>query len=417
MNSNPGSFARRACCVFLLLPVISLCASAQAHVVAVGDVHGSYTHFVNILQRTGLIDAGRQWIGGSAVLLQLGDVPHRGAQTRECLDLLMELERQAPKQGGRVIPLLGNHEIMTMMGDLRYLSPEEIRQFAAEQSEKVREQAWEDYRKFLAARNSRRQLPAPPQEPAVRDRWMSEHPPGLFEQRDALGPQGQYGRWLRRHDAVAQVGDDLFVHGGVNPRLRFRNIGELNGRVRSELAKFDSVWQWLSDKKIIWRYMKLEEAVREAQEELTASQSPAYRGDPETPQKIRELMDSLNSILTSADGPLWYRGYSKDPEDDLKGELDALMARLKVRHIVVGHTITGTFRILPRFDNRVFMIDTAMMLEGKQGRASALDIQNGRYTAVYLNEQQVLLAPPGSGAVPAFGGIAAQGAPAPKVKP
>ena len=104
-----------------MLLMLAVHASAQMRVVAVGDSHGAYPEFVTILQRVGLIDGNRQWIGGSSVLVQTGDVIDRGKQSRECLDLLMDLERQAPKQNGRVIPLLGNHEVMNIMGDLRYV--------------------------------------------------------------------------------------------------------------------------------------------------------------------------------------------------------------------------------------------------------------------------------------------------------
>jgi hypothetical protein len=72
---------------------------------------------------------------------------------------------------------------------------------------------------------------------------------------------------------------------------------------------------------------------------------------------------------------------------------------------VVAHTITDSWRITVRCGGRVFLIDTGMMLEqANQGRASALEIQKGQFTAHYSNgEQQVLLRQEGGGAVPALG--------------
>ena len=83
--------ARRAGWALCLAAGLAVSSAAQTRVVAVGDVHGAYPEFVAILQRAGLINADRQWIGGSSVLVQTGDVPDRGAKTRECLDLLTRI--------------------------------------------------------------------------------------------------------------------------------------------------------------------------------------------------------------------------------------------------------------------------------------------------------------------------------------
>ena len=56
---------------------------------------------------------------------------------------------------------------------------------------------------------------------------MDEHPPGFFEHREAFGPDGKYGKWIRSNRAVVQVGDGVFVHGGLNPALEFASVREL----------------------------------------------------------------------------------------------------------------------------------------------------------------------------------------------
>jgi hypothetical protein len=79
----------------------SVCPSAaQERIVAIGDVHGSFSPFAGILQQVGPMNSNRRWIGGSAILVQTGDVTSRGTQTRQCLDLLMQLGTQAGKQNG-----------------------------------------------------------------------------------------------------------------------------------------------------------------------------------------------------------------------------------------------------------------------------------------------------------------------------
>src|SRR5690349_13947042 len=94
-------------------------------IVAVGDVHGDYSQLVNVLQAAGVIDRKNKWTGGKTHLVQTGDVLDRGPDSRKAMDLLMELETQALKAGGRVHALLGNHETMNLYGDLRYVSKEE----------------------------------------------------------------------------------------------------------------------------------------------------------------------------------------------------------------------------------------------------------------------------------------------------
>jgi hypothetical protein len=91
-------------------------------VVAVGDIHGAYDKFTAILQAAKMIDARDRWSGGRSVLVQTGDILDRGADSRRAIDLLRRLERDAQQAGGRVVSLLGNHEMMRLVDDFRYLS-------------------------------------------------------------------------------------------------------------------------------------------------------------------------------------------------------------------------------------------------------------------------------------------------------
>ena len=103
-------------------------------VVAVGDVHGDLT----ILSPFCSARCDRQTEplgGGKATFVQLGDLLDRGPKPREVMDLMMALEKEAPQAGGRVVPLLGNHEVMNLMGDLRYVTVENYASFADGDSE------------------------------------------------------------------------------------------------------------------------------------------------------------------------------------------------------------------------------------------------------------------------------------------
>jgi len=89
---------------------------ASKRVVAIGDVHGDLEAMLGVLRVAGLIDDQRQWAGGDATLVQLGDVLDRGDSEAECWSLLSQLTAEAPTQGGCVVRLIGNHELMNVMG-------------------------------------------------------------------------------------------------------------------------------------------------------------------------------------------------------------------------------------------------------------------------------------------------------------
>ena len=94
--------------------------------------------FVEVLRSAGVIDQKDHWIGGKTHLVQTGDMPDRGPDTRKVMDLLMALEKEAAKAGGHVHALIGNHEAMNVYGDLRYTTPAEFAAFATNDSERVR---------------------------------------------------------------------------------------------------------------------------------------------------------------------------------------------------------------------------------------------------------------------------------------
>ena len=85
--------------------------------VMIGDIHGELDGLHEILKQAGLIDRTDAWIGGEAILVQTGDVIDRGPDSMGCVALLRDLQRQAPAAGGRVVRLLGNHELMVLQDE------------------------------------------------------------------------------------------------------------------------------------------------------------------------------------------------------------------------------------------------------------------------------------------------------------
>ena len=91
----------------------------------VGDVHGRYDQMSNLLLKANIIDAELNWIAGQSHIVFLGDVFDRGDDVTKVLWFIYELEKKAALAGGKVHLVLGNHEIMTMTKDLRYVSRKE----------------------------------------------------------------------------------------------------------------------------------------------------------------------------------------------------------------------------------------------------------------------------------------------------
>lgn len=94
-------------------------------ILVIGDVHGEYDNLIELLSNAQVIDENLQWKASRHHLLILGDIFDRGYDVTKTLWFLYKLEKQAAEEGGYVHILLGNHEIMTFVNDLRYLSGKE----------------------------------------------------------------------------------------------------------------------------------------------------------------------------------------------------------------------------------------------------------------------------------------------------
>lgn len=322
--------------------------STTERVVAVGDVHGDYDDFAAILRHANLIDGDGRWAGGAAVLVQTGDVLDRGPHSRRALELLQRLEVEAAAAGGAVHALLGNHEVMRMIGDLSDTSDAEYAAFTTPESNTVRERFYETVlkRESTRAQTAGRRF----DEAALRRQFLAVIDPGFVEMQMAFEADGQYGKWLRAHNTVVRINDVVFVHGGFTRAAAELGCEVINSRVRADLRAI---------------------------------------GQPDGPEPGRSL-----SLI--ADGPHWYRGLALDNSGVTATEVDAVLAALGARTIVVGHTVSPNSRIRERFDGRVVQIDTGM-LGGSffpGGRPSALEIREGVFTAIYADQRQVVFARP-----------------------
>jgi Calcineurin-like phosphoesterase len=312
--------------------------SGVERIVAVGDAHGDFDGFTEVLRSAGVIDKRNRWAAGRTHLVQTGDVLDRGPDSRKIMDLLMDLEKQARRAGGEVHALIGNHEAMNLYGDLRYVSPGEYAAFKAANSQEIRDAF---YRQHL---EERKQIPgAGAPGASYRKKWETERPLGFFEHRLNFGPKGEYGKWILGHNAVVKIDDSVFVHAGIGPKYAARTIAELNGQIRGELEDFT----------------RLE-----------------------------------GGAAMDEDGPLWYRGLAAGEEPGLEAHVDEVLKNLGVRRIVIGHTQTSD-GITARFGGKVILIDVKISkyFDGA-GRNASLLIEGGKLYAIDNGTKNELTAAP-----------------------
>jgi hypothetical protein len=349
--------------------------TAPARTVVIGDIHGDLEGLTGILQQAGITDASGRWTAGATTLVQTGDMTDRGAGVRGVLDLLMNLEPQAKAAGGRLIVLLGNHELMNLAGDYHDVTPAIYATFADGRSEDRRRDAYEAYVRLCAARAELfAGTPPAPFQAMTREAWMEAHPPGAMEYRDAFGPQGRYGRWLRSKSAVLQLGDLVFMHAGINPLRAPRKLDDINKQVASDLRKLDDYRRRMTDRKLILPWFALNDVVMAAQIDA---------------QTFGDLLKIDTWSLFDPEGPMWFRGFAMWTPEEGAPQIKTLLDQYRVAHFVAGHSVTQTRRITPRFSNAVFLIDTGMVFA--DGAASALEIQDGRFVAIHPDGRTVLV--------------------------
>jgi hypothetical protein len=378
----------------VLLPFNAAGQSIKAPelLIAVGDVHGDLQDFHLILKRTGLTDDQNRWIGRSATLIQTGDLVDRGPKGREAMDLLMGLESEAAKAGGKVVALLGNHEVMNILGDLRYVPQQSYAIFADNDSEKRRQGAYQEYAVWYDAHAKLLAAVKQSSLPPTKEDWMARHPPGFIEYCEAFSPDGKYGKWIRHHATVVEIGGVLFVHGGISPSVDSLSLEQINSDIWGEIAEFDKIKQQLVAKKAILPFFTLQEIAVAVQVELQSERAPGGKPDAAYHNHLVRLLGFNDWLCMRDDGPLWFRGYDSWSEEEGIPQVQKILARYDAAHIVVAHTVQKAAHIRSRFDGKVLLIDTGMLSTyWPGGRASALEIRGAKFTALYLDGEEVLL--------------------------
>ena len=276
-------------------------------IVAIGDLHGDYGQYIEVMKSAGLIDKGGKWSGGKTHLVQTGDITDRGADSRKIIDHLVKLSKQAKRKGGYVHLLIGNHETMNVVGDLRYVDPGEFKAFATKNSVHLQNLQWERQLEWMSANTPDF---AELDLEAYRQEWEKQVPLGWVEHRQAWSLNGEYGKWVENNQVAIQVNDTIFLHGGISEKYCKFSLQSLTEQVIVGMQNTDPT-----------------------------------------------IVTAMNDPL----GPVWYRGLAEEDEanDIYSQTLDNILKRYGAKRIVIGHTPTGGV-VWPRFDQRVVANDSGI---------------------------------------------------------
>ena len=192
--------------------------------IVLGDVHGDYYATISSLKKARLIDENLDWCGGKTHLVQVGDILDRknrfGQNTDEdsefkIIDLFLKLIKQSYEAGGGFHCVLGNHELMNIIGDFSYVSNAGINHF----------------------------------------------PNGEKGRLDFFKPNSEMCKLFASYwNPVIKIGKYLFCHAGISYKIGMENsIQDINNLMRKFLLgdyklfndkKFDELF--LNEKGIVW---------------------------------------------------------------------------------------------------------------------------------------------------------------------
>ncbi|KAG8892953.1 hypothetical protein FRC01_013857, partial [Tulasnella sp. 417] len=274
-------------------------------IVAVGDLHGDYPNMMTVLKMAKVVSENGTWTGNVDYLVQTGDIVDRGDDTLKMYRYIEKLRVQAQKAGGDVRSHFGNHEVMNLIG-----ASKEILTFGGvEARQQMLAKGWLG-QAWRANYTITTRLPLHPSLGPIN----TDYDPGKAGRLQDIS-----------HAAVS------FLHGGLSPT--YADLTPYPSRINSLGASL---------------VKKLQE-----QRPLPPPHPPnQYPGLPHTATEREHE-------LYGGNGPLWYRGWAMDKDAVVCSKVDAVLEKLGVRRLVMGHTPNFT-GMVSRCGGKILLIDTGI---------------------------------------------------------
>ncbi|MEH6517402.1 MAG: metallophosphoesterase [Halioglobus sp.] len=350
--------------------------NAPGRVVAFGDVHGAFDDWTALLKELNVIDAGHNWSGGNTYLVSTGDLVDRGPGSRKVVELLMKLSQQSKAAGGAVHLTLGNHEVMVMTGDLRYVSKAEFAEFAGDETQADRDKLYADYRALNAGGD----------DATVRAAFDEEYPPGFVALRKAYSSDGKLGSWLLQQPLVIKVNDKVYMHGGIASLPSEESLDSLNQQVQKELRDFIGSMEALRAAGVMPLHVGYHDRLTflNARAEEYVAANPKKQADwfP----SLQQVFEAQEALVFSDDSPNWYRGTASCHPLAESYNTERFLKRVGAKQLVMGHTPTRG-KVQARMDGLAIRLDTGMLKSVYKGQASALISEGGSTYVHYLGSK------------------------------
>jgi hypothetical protein len=248
------------------------------------DIEGNFSGFKGLLVGNKITDSNLNWIYGNGHMVLIGDMVDRGTEVTQCLWLIYKLEQEAAAQGGKVHYILGNHEVMNFHGNAKYVEG-----------------------KYLEL---------------IRRRKMLYH--------ELYAPNTELGKWMRSKNLVEQIGDIIFVHGGISQQVSGEGF-------------------------------TIDEMNRLAHQYIDTRHS--------------DIPDSRARMLMGRGGIIWYRGLvtAYGIQKVNQNAVDIITENMHCKRIAMGHTVVQDISF--DFDGKVIRTNVRHAVR----EPGALFIENGKF--------------------------------------
>jgi Calcineurin-like phosphoesterase len=259
--------------------------ATMQRILVLSDIEGNFLALKTMLLGAKVIDDKFNWTFGKGHLVLLGDFFDRGVNVTECLWLIYKLEKEAALDGGVVHFILGNHEVMNMANDTRY----------------------------------------------VRNKYFANAELISEEYQEWFSANTELGLWLRSKNAMEQIGDYMFCHGGISPAV---TNSRLDMETVNRLAR-----RWY--------------------------------GKP-----VKTITDpDAALIFDDKIGIFWYREMARNKAD--KDAVTLALDKFKVSRLILGHTLVSD--VLALYRGKVICIDLFHEENIRQGFMKTLFIDKGLF--------------------------------------
>lgn len=266
-----------------------------SRIIVIADIEGNFNALYSLLISNHVMTPEFKWDFGDGRLVILGDLMDKGRNVTQCLWLIYHLETEARAHGGQVHFILGNHELMNLTLDVRYV-----------------------HEKYLALAQKVSRI----ENPSLAY-WH------LLKRNNVLL------NWIRGKNCMEQIGDLLFVHGGVSAGMISRKLTIQNAN----------------------------ETLRQFLQEMRTNDHTEF--------------------LLDRNGPLWYRGLVTDFSDQEKiaeQTVDEILHFYAVKKLVIGHTVVGS--VSSDYHGKVVRTDVLHSEVKSSGDSQALLVEDNDFFCV-----------------------------------